>query len=424
MSADNSAVDKLARRAKILALQKLRQKRAAAFEVFIFDLKAPAYEHQVGLYPEHASWEVRDGFLRIRPDASDETYAEVQTYLQKQLGDKPWFEQATQIAPAPKKGLEIALSDGKPYHLPLKVLGKNGPNLAADAIILIQNGNNPIKLLTVHRPDGTIAVPGGMNEDRAKATYTAELLEEVFSNALFSPDSMTESLMNKLDTVTVGKEIQVFLSQKKPAIHLPDMDSQQLPAEYLRAVLEILDQSTLTACEKAQLKTQLKCMLYKNLLPEHYAAFKSIAERELIELPQRVNQSDSRNTDYAWMETKPFVRVMDENTFSELEQKAGLTQLSGGDDAENAQLHNLEEFWTGDRPIFCDHGALVLEGVSAAIQQGQLIETENLQQQIAVIKERIETETATMALCASKQPARCTATRDEVAQNSFYRSLK
>lgn len=423
MSADNSAIDILARSAKTLALQKLRQKRATAFEVFIFDLKAPEYEQHVGIYPENAQWEIRGGFLRIRPDASDETYAEVQTYLEKQLGDKPWFEHATQIAPAPRKSPPLLLSDGKPYHLPLKVLGKNGPNLAADAIILIQNENNPIKLLTIHRPDGTIAVPGGMNEDRAKATYTAELLEEVFSNALFSPDSVTESLINTLEIIALAQPIHAFFSQRKLAIHLPDSKVQS-PADYIQAVLDAIDQHPATLCERTHLKTQLKCMLYKELLPAHYAAFKSIVENDLIELPQRINQSDSRNTDYAWMETKPFVRVMGKETFSRLEQEAGLTQLSGGDDAENAQLHNLEEFWTGDRPIFCDHGALVLEGVSVALQQGQLIDTKVLQQQIETIKERIQTETATMALCASKKSVQHTSTRDKGAQNSVYRSAK
>jgi hypothetical protein len=94
------------------------------------------------------------------------------------------------------------------------------------------------------------------------------------------------------------------------------------------------------------------------------------------------------------METTPFVRVMDEATFESLQQQAGLTRLAGGDDAVDAQFCELQEFWTGERPIFCDHGVIVLDAVAEGIKQGKLTLTPALENQIGAIKTKIKSDTA------------------------------
>ncbi len=388
-SHDAEMVSKLSKQERNNALARLRHDRATnGFKVYIRDFLG----HDPIKQPE---WELNGPHLTIQANASLKTYQEVHHFIETQLGDRSWFEKATQAPPQPFKGDKLELSDQRPYHIPVKILGKNGANQAVDAVVLIPDENGRVKLLTINRPDGTKAVPGGMNENTATETYTAELLEEVFSNDLFSVGSATEKLINEKDSMELFNGLTRLFKEDKTfaalqTLNLPPYDGA-MSAEYIRTVLEAIQSSEQTGspAQKEHLCVLLKCHLYRHFLPQQYNTFKEIVSTDRMALECRVNQSDSRNTDYAWMETTPYVRVMDKDTFESLQQQAGLTRLAGGDDAVDAQFCELQEFWTGERSIFCDHGVIVLDAVAAAIEQGKLTLSPGLSAQLEEIKKQI-----------------------------------
>jgi hypothetical protein len=389
-SHNGDTVRELSKQEQSNALAKLRQDRAAhGFKVYIRDFLGQAPIKQ-------AEWELNGPNLIVNPNASVATYKEVHQYIENKLGDRSWFQKALQSPPVAFNGAPVKLSDQRPYGIPIKVLGKNGANQAVDAVILIPDENGRVKLLTINRPDGTKAVPGGMNESSATETYTTELLEEVFSNDLFSVGSATAQLIDMKNSIGISNELTRLSQEDKAFNALRVLDLQIYdgiaPTLYIHKILALVrgSEQVGSVAQREHLCVQLKCHLYQYFLPEQYRVFKETVSSGRIVLECRVNQSDSRNTDYAWMETTPYVRVIDHRTFTDLQQQAGLTRLAGGDDAEDAQFCELQEFWTGKRPIFCDHGAIVLDAVATAIDQGKLTLSGALSAQLEIIAKQIQ----------------------------------
>lgn len=400
MASDSSAtLRQLSIQEKSNALTRLRSSRAKeGFKTYIHDLRSKSLIEN--------GWELASGTLTIQPGATDETYQEVQRYIENTLSAYAWYSSVTQFAPAPYKKESVQLSDHSPYGMPFKILGKNGPNAAVDAVILIPDKEGRVKLLTIHRPGKgltPIGVPGGFDEGGATNTYVAELLEEVFSNDLFRAGSATEALIDRKGNIDVFNEL-TSLFNKNPAfealkeLSLPPFDGLT-PSKYIRSVLAAIKtfEKAGTDVQKEHLCVLLKCCLYQQLLPEQYKAFKEIVSADKIQLQPRVNQSDSRNTDYAWMITTPFVRVMDEATFARLEKDAGLC-VASGDDAQDARFCRLEQFWAGQRPIFCDHGVIVLDAVAEAIDEGKLTLTATLERQLTEIEKKIQADSQQLGL--------------------------
>lgn len=380
---------------RLIQLHKLREKRTEqGYQHFMHDLRSDEYNF------DGEGWSLTKGLLTVDID-NPTAITSAENYVSGKFEElrKPWFEKPSIRVQAP------SLIDDKPYAIHAKFLGKNGANRAVDPVLLITKSDGSVSVVTIERWGGQErAFPGGMLEASVKEICINEILEECFSGDLFAEGSMTSKELNDRkdleihDLERIIREIlndSEFDKLKNKIDELFALPTEQSHSDYLRDILcrlaKLTDgQTGLDEPTAVHLSTRLKCRLYEHLFPVKYFNFRKLILDNLVIKEEVINGSDPRNTDKAWMVTKPLIEILTSENFAVLEKQCSL-KLAGGDDALGANLTDIEKLFDGN--FYSDHGAILLEALADALDPNnselQLDLSQSLQDQIDSIRESI-----------------------------------
>lgn len=402
------ALAKYLKAIKFDALQASRDKKG--MQHYLIDLKDSRHD-RIGL-----GWSMQRGLLAIQPQyfKNKTTQSEIHDYLSdiEQLGNKSWYEKPEDRNPSDDLSL---------YDISIKTLGKNGINPAVDPIFILKTKQGTLKVLCGTRQGG-YALPGGMQEASVKETCINELLEECFSGALFEPDSNSEA---KLNAVTLTPEERNVFTQKviqhtlyqgqapkqvadnyeklnqqhlarlakasQQAVSLVDIPNHDLNnSQYLSSVINHIRTSTeLKEGEKAPIIAHLKCEYYKTYLSKQYKRFQTMVTEKMHTRNRRLNLSDPRNTNYAYMYTTPVDLIIDENELTQFLEKECDLIFGAGDDLAKVQYRPIDVFANNITDeqvgVYSDHASLVIETIRLGIQRGELVVDTALLAQIKTI---------------------------------------
>lgn len=371
---------------KTIKFDQLQQQRETnGFNHFIFDLKDPAHN------ANGEGWSLHNGMLHVDYThfKNTTTTTQVHDFLNNKLGDRPWFQ-----SPNGSNNL-----NGH-YNIDIKTLGKNGVNAAIDPILLLQGNDGSVGVLSGQRPVcNEYCLPGGMNESTVINTCITELLEECFSGALFEPNAASSERLDVLSTniVDLNKYIEDLCpSELKESI--ASLPATAIPASIaVQNALERIQNSELDAGKKAPLIAKIKCKLYEKYLPEQYIKFAQFINDNIDQTQANVlNASDPRNTDAAYMETKPLPIFLDKQVFIEYVTNECALNFKAGDDLGNVKVRDITVFCgqiasTGmpsdseQQGAHCDHASLVLDSIALGVESKRLTLTNALTHQIQSI---------------------------------------
>lgn len=258
-----------------------------------------------------------------------------------------------------------------PFNANFKLLGKYGPNLAIDLILFIKD-KNKLKLLTITRNDDKkcLAIPGGFYQGDIFTTAINELLEECFSNKLFSLDSRSSKIINKiyknkhdlLYAKITNISLEIFKNEKLQ-IKIKKISDVNSPFAIINAVMAIIDETYKNRAHHQQLMSKLKCELYKHLMPENYKKLNDFIINKGILSPEELSLTDPRNTNLAWIVIKNIRFIISIKEWHTLLRECAL-DLSGGDDAALASIVDLKKFCNSSSNNFALHKYLVLRNLA------------------------------------------------------------
>ncbi|MDF1684239.1 MAG: hypothetical protein P1U36_06235 [Legionellaceae bacterium] len=368
---------------KTMKFDQLAQQRAAhGFNHFVFDLKDPSHNSQGN------GWSLNNGMLHVDHThfQNDITRSEIHALLNQKLGDRPWYQIPSN---------ETNISN---YGIAIKTLGKNGLNSAVDPILLVQETAGKVSVLSGQRPVcHEYCLPGGMNESTVINTCVSELLEECFSGALFEPGEKSSRLLNEsTDNIS---ELNAYISTLCPEelkTHIAELPTDMTASNAVQNAMGYIQESALDEGKKAPLIAKIKRTIYQERLPEQFARFFNFVNQHIDQTQDHVvNGSDPRNTDAAYMETKPLPGFIKIHEMDAITNQCALT-FGAGDDLGNVRLRDIDVFCghivsTGNEPnsqqqgTYSDHASLVLHSVALGLERGDLILTDELSHQIQTI---------------------------------------
>ncbi len=368
-----------------MKFDQLAQQRAThGFNHFIFDLKDPIHNAQGN------GWFLNNGMLHIDPThfQNEVTRTEVHTLLNQKLGDRPWYQIPS----------EATATYTSAYGLAIKTLGKNGINAAVDPILLVQDIDGKVSVLSGQRPVcNEYCLPGGMNESTVINTCVSELLEECFSGALFEPGEKSSRLLD--DSTHNILEFNATIAALCPVelqAEMTVLPTNISASEAVQHAVRHIQDSALDEGKKAPLIAKIKCTIYQERLPEPFARFSNFVNQHIHQDQDNViNGSDPRNTDVAYMETKPLPGFIKIHEMDAITSQCALT-FGAGDDLGNVRLRDIDVFCgqivsTGTEPTshqqgtYSDHASLVLNSIALGLENGDLILTDALSNQIHTV---------------------------------------
>ncbi len=383
-----SKLKNIAKQFQDIKLSQLMQLRAIhGFNHFIFDLKDSRHNSQ------NEGWFLTNGMLHVEHSQfqNDIIKAQVHALLNETLSDRPWYQ---------------IHSDGPSintqYGIAIKTLGKNGINSAVDPILLLQDRDGKVSVLSGQRPVcNEYCLPGGMNESTVINTCVSELLEECFSGDLFEPNAASSIELNS--NVSNITKLNAFIKNLCPA-ELRDgftalTTTDVLASKAIQNAIEHIQRSPLDAGKKAPLIAKIKCELYRNYLISQYNKFSDFIDQHIDQTQKNVvNGSDPRNTDAAYMETKPLPGFLDKDTFIDYVTHECALNFGAGDDLGNVKLRDIDVFCgeitsTGTassspkQGTYSDHASLVLSAIALGLESDRLTLTDALSHQIKTIIE-------------------------------------
>jgi hypothetical protein len=377
----------LAVAAQTIAMNQFQMKRnELGFQGFIADLR-DARHNVLG-----HNWNLTNGMLTVRSNAN---FAEVDEYLTEKLSNVPWF---TPCSPDNSSKIQSVMN----YGYPFKMLGKYGANPAVDPALFLANTDEPVKVLAIIRADQTRALPGGMQEAAVKKTCINELLEECFSGNFFKENSISSHIIDAegywsqfnedqqlsalLEKVILATK-QLSNAQKNSLIEAissnePDETRSALIRRICQKIENLPDEQPIFgSCQRAQVLAHVRVGLYEVACPQQYAQMKNLLEERMHSESRVVNQTDPRNTDYAWMETTVVNMAVDSNLIEQLKNYGLELEGGAGDDATNSHFPTLEEFCCSQQNApYSDHASLVLNALANVIENNLLVSTNLLEQ--------------------------------------------
>lgn len=389
---NTEALKTAARHTRWAQLSALMKTREAGATVLIADFDNIKY---VNDYPESDAH--RNGFyffkegdkpvaLRILSAQGWQNFTAFQHDAMKASG---WFKPFQ--APAEKASFADSIQARHPDFLPSgfegfaipygKFLGVNGVNKAVDPIFIVREKDGSYKVLSIKRPDGTIAFPGGMQEALVKNTMVNELIEEFCSGDLLSPEAESGQIFDRMAPTLVADAKALLADKKNKGLAEKEADFFQRifsqtdtgskHSESLYRMLAVIAQRAAeegaAGPELKHFIVQLKTHLYQKYFPLAFTSFKKAIEDELTQGDCIPNISDPRNTDGAWMETTPCYGLIDMQKLSDIFEAAHLNMAKAGDDAVGAGFVSLSEFNQGNP--YSDHGAILLETIGKLIEK-------------------------------------------------------
>ena len=380
-------IQTLAQAAQEIAIKQLNDNRATmGFQAFVADLRDPSNNHS------EQGWTFHNGLLTVGSDADHQA---IQSFLNENLGHNAWF-QTTPRAVTPLMGAIPNCPPTSSRDYQFKLLGKFGENPAVDPTLLVNNGSDPLKVLAIERPDKTRALPGGMNESTVRETCLNELLEECFSGHFFEPGSVTSRRLDDMPLpeksllTTIIQGTQQLSNDQKAIIQAVINADYDLPSQAITAITDRIqalpndEAIKFGSCQRAQALAHVRVELYKTLCPEEFAQVKTLLEQRMEIGDSITNLSDPRNTNLAWMVTRPVGMTVNPEVIEALKQY-GLEEGGAGDDATNSHFPTLEDFCCGNP--YSDHAAILLNVVSRQIEEGQIEVTPTVMSQLEAIAE-------------------------------------
>jgi hypothetical protein len=317
---------------------------------------------------------------------NDITRSEIHALLNQKLGDKPWYEKPQDVPSTNHYGLAI------------KTLGKNGINAAVDPIFLVQNSEGKVRVLSGQRPVcHEYCLPGGMNESTVIHTCVSELLEECFSGALFEPEEQSSNLLD--ENINNISELNAYIASFCPnelKAELTELSTDVTASQAVQHAMRLIQESTLDEGKKAPLIAKIKCKLYQEKLPVQFEQFYHFVRQHIDQTQEHVvNGSDPRNTDAAYMTTKPLPGFLKQHDMDEIIDQCALT-FSAGDDIGNVQLRDIDVFCGNitstdtspgslEQGAYSDHASFVLNSLALGLEKGSLVLTDALSHQIQTI---------------------------------------
>lgn len=408
-----------ARIAGIVKLYQLPKSRTYFYAQFKTDAVESRFEALKGSLiaqnPELAdninqSFTLKDGVLSIPSEMLQNAAisTRLNAFIEEGLVEADWYQKFDPNAQAVIELHQFLQSMAIDYGTDLKGLGVNGMNKAVDPVVLIQD-EGALKILSIQRFDGSVALPGGMveNKNKVKGTCVDEILEECFSGSLFKDDQANPSSM-AIDRVNIELsilqntilDILKFTSENMPPVLFDGMKADLSSSQNIRLVLKNLDK--IYGKDKIEhQRVQLKCELFKRLLPEKWALFHDSLDGKLTSLdfgdaiPCQngfiPNLSDPRNTNSAVMFTKPFGGVFTRDYLIKLAENCAL-EYEAGDDASAVAFRDLCEFSPSVKMCYSDHLKIVLSTIAIKLESDDLVLTDGLMKQIDLIESTIRSE--------------------------------
>lgn len=291
--------------------------------------------------------------------------------------------------------------DNYPTKLSLLIFGNknakgSGGNEAIDSAPFVQdlksNGDGRVRVLCGSRP-GTkdlMALVGGFVEGPLQDTLVNENLEEIFADSMFVGGITAQRLnSSKANEIKIAFEAaaEKHTDYVKSYLQQNPQKEDESNAQYSRRIIDGIkgDQSSaLTVHVRKELSDHLALELYKKFCPDEYKNFKDIFVNEMFkngrEAMQR-NESDLRAGSWGPQYTTLMHMVTSQDFLEKIKTKCGLAILNGlgkEDELKNRAMHDVVCF----KKAFCDHAALVLEGINAELAQGKMVLTGGLIQQM------------------------------------------
>ncbi|MDF1827587.1 MAG: hypothetical protein P1U39_04860 [Legionellaceae bacterium] len=364
--------------------QLLQQRAAHGFNHFIFDLKDPSHNTQGD------GWSLNNGMLHVDHAhfQNQSTRSEVHALLNQKLGDKPWYE-------IPQDATSTSTNA---YGLAIKTLGKNGMNAAVDPIFLVQNTEGNVRVLSGQRPVcHEYCLPGGMNESTVINTCVSELLEECFSGALFEPGEQSSRLLDEsTDSILELNTYMATFCPEELKAAIAALPTDVTASHAVQHAMRFIQESTLDEGRKAPLVAKIKCKLYQEKLPIQFEQFYDFVRQHIDQTQTNVvNGSDPRNTDAAYMTTKPLPGFLKQHDMDAITHRCALT-FGAGDDIGNVQLRDIDVFCgnitstdtnpgSPEQGAYSDHASFVLNSLALGLEKGSLVLTDALSHQIQTI---------------------------------------
>lgn len=379
-------------------------------------------------------WFVKDGWVVIQPypvvvdPVLDQVMAgqvmtleqkkqriaeEINAYCDERLGRQPWYQSSdamvlphalTSLLPNETQQAELGYPRG------FKVLGEHGANLAVDPTVLVVEDGR-IRVLSIVRVlDQARALPGGIvpRLDAVKQKCIDELLEECFSGAFFTPDSVTSHCIDTLTPVsceqirdetirllTSWKEFDMTTIQSLIGEIRLMSTTDLLPSVFIQTMLAHVQSMALSVCAQAQMMAHLRVELYKKLCVVQYQTVSQCLKSKMIMGEQVANLTDPRSTCETGMVTQTVsMLVRPQEMFREF-RELGLEEQAAGDDAMHAHFPTLYDFCCGvDYPPFADHAKLVLDAVADQLALGALVLTPEQIEELWAITDYFERQCA------------------------------
>lgn len=354
-------------------------------------------------------------FIELGADATEKDVTEVNAFMGRYLGDKPWFakydttnqsKDVENSRPNVSKNTK-KLQEKTSVLEKLKTLGKNGENKAVDPILFVIDKDGVIKVLAGKRPTSEYALPGGMNESTVKKTCRDEFLEETCGGSLFKDkESATSKIADKLrdeSFLNFKKKFDLSISSFQTEVKYAKSGKIASIIEELRDKLilsggkttitdfldefeiklqELVGKKEIQQADVGHYLIRLKCNLYEKLCPDEYQRFEKFIDSRLeVSSKQVVNQSDPRNTGHSYMTTIPVVGIMNEVELESEIKKFGL-EFIAGDDLVGPGLKTLDEFLKNP---YSDHASLILNALAEKIEKKEFIPTSDQLQQLTVL---------------------------------------